>query len=258
MRVTLLGTGSSSGVPVIGCKCNVCLSNDPKNKRRRVSILVEKDNTKILVDTSPDLRLQALENKITVIDAVLFTHEHADHTHGIDELRWLSRNSNASIDAYSDKYTFDLLRKKFEYVFAASSYEGWFKPYLFTKEIEPYKPFKINNIEIMPFEQIHGKVTSLGYRFDNKIAYSTDTNSISDKSLDLLKGIDLWIVDCLKYTPSYSHADFNLVMKWFDIVKPKKAILTHMNHEIDYNKISQELPHFAKPGYDGMVVKIDE
>lgn len=254
MKITILGCGPSAGVPLIGCKCKTCASENPKNKRRRSSILIEADGMKILVDTSPDLRAQALDNNITKIDALLYTHAHADHTHGIDELRSFNFHSGAGIDVYTNKITFDELKERFAYAFLPHMPEyGWFRPYLIPHEIEAGKKFSIKNLEVLPFEQEHGKVKSLGFRIGN-FAYSTDFKALSEESFSALEGIETWVVDCLQYRPMPTHMHLDLVLDFIERVKPRQAILIHMSHEIEYEEILGKLPKNIYPAFDNMVI----
>ncbi len=256
MKITILGCGSSGGVPLIGCDCPVCKSKNKKNKRSRVSILVEHKGTTLLIDTSPDLRQQALQNNIRKIDAVLYTHAHADHVMGIDELRSYNYAANRPLDIYADHKTMKEIRQRFDYVFLPHIVEyGWFRPCLVANEINVPQKFTIGNIEVQSFVQGHGKVMSVGYRF-GKFAYSTDVNEMPEGSLSILKGVETWVVDCLSYKKAPTHAHLDLSLKWIDIVKPKKAILTHMNHEVDYNKLLKKLPRGVVPAYDGMIINV--
>jgi len=258
MRVTLLGTGSSGGVPFIGCECEVCQSINPKNKRLRVSIYIEVGDTKILVDTSPDMREQTLRAGIKRIDAVLFTHDHSDHTHGIDDLRSFNYLADASIPVYSNTRTTEILKKRFDYAFQPRP-EGkiWTRPSVTPHIIpdEPVSQFKVKDVEITAFEQGHGKIKSLGFRIGN-FAYSTDADYLSEEAFGALKNLDIWVVDCLRYRPSPTHSHLEHTLEWVARVKPKLAILTHMTHDIDYEKLSTELPPNIVPGYDGMAFEL--
>jgi len=255
MKVTILGCGASSGVPIMGCECDVCRSSNPKNNRTRVSILVESQNTRILVDTPPDLRTQALRHNLKTVDAIIYTHAHADHIAGIDDTRSFNYYNNAPLDIYSDARTLEELRVRFPYVFLPPKplKTMWYRPCLSPIAIEPPHTFKIDGIEIIPFWQIHGQDRTLGLRFGN-IAYTTDTNVLSQESLQMLKGIDVWIVDCLRYAPAPTHAHLEMALGWINQVKPKQAYLTHMSHEFDYDTLLKELPENVSPAYDGLVI----
>ena len=254
IEVTILGCGSSGGVPLIGNIWGPCDPNDRRNIRRRVSILVKKNNKTFLVDTSPDLRMQMIDANIKDVDAVLYTHSHADHVHGIDDLRafcW-QRKDNKPLPIYSDQYTIDQITRRFDYAF--ENKYGPAVPSLAANTIGIGNN-TIQGINVEAIKQIHGKGFSLGYRFDN-IAYSTDVNNLPDESMKKLENLDLWIVDCVRYEPHYSHSHFDQTMSWINKLKPKKAILTHMGHWLDYNELNSKCPQNVEPGIDGMVITV--
>ncbi len=260
MRVTVLGCGSSGGVPLVGCECDVCTSDNPKNKRTRVSVLVETQGIRILIDTSPDLRQQCLRHDIRSVDAILYTHAHADHCHGIDDARNLNFHKNAPIDIYGDPQTISGLQDRFPYVFKEHnpSY-GWYKPQLIPHIImEEGGPVAFNvadKVRVIAFPQWHGTGISVGYRIGD-MAYSTDVNRIPDESFEILEGLGLWIVDCLRYSPAPTHAHLALTREWITQVQPQRAVLTHMGHELEYETLRRELPDNVEPGYDGMVIPL--
>jgi phosphoribosyl 1,2-cyclic phosphate phosphodiesterase len=254
IEVTILGCGSSGGVPLIGNIWGPCDPKDKRNNRRRVSILVKIKNKSFLVDTSPDLRMQMIDAKVKNIDAVLYTHSHADHVHGIDDLRafcW-QRKDNKPIPIYGDKYTINQIKHRFDYAFHSDT--GPAIPSLEANTLTLGNNI-IEDINIIAINQIHGKGYSLGYRFNN-IAYSTDLNKLPDSSLKQLKNLDLWIVDCVRYEPHYSHSHFDQTLSWIKQLKPKKAILTHMGHWLDYKELKSLCPINVEPGVDGMVINI--
>lgn len=257
MKVTILGCGSSGGVPLIGCTCSVCTSRNPKNNRTRVSLYIEINKLKLLVDTSPDLRQQALREGLKRVDAVLYTHDHADHTHGIDDLRSFNYLANASIPLYGDAHTMEALTKRYAYAFGPPPEKIWARPSLTAHSLPnaPTHAFSVKNVDITAFEQLHGKFKTLGYRIGD-FAYSTDTNELSETAFAALKGVKTWVVDCLRYTPSPVHANVEKALEWIGRVKPEKAILTHMAHELDYKRLQSELPPGIEPAYDGMVVEL--
>jgi phosphoribosyl 1,2-cyclic phosphate phosphodiesterase len=254
IEVTILGCGSSGGVPLIGNIWGPCDPNDSRNTRRRVSILVKKNKKTFLVDTSPDLRMQMLDAKVKDVDAVLYTHSHADHVHGIDDLRafcW-QRKDNKPLPIYSDQYTIDQITNRFDYAF--ENKYGPAVPSLAANTISIGNN-TIQGVNVEAIKQIHGKGFSLGYRFDN-VAYSTDVNNLPNESMEQLKDLDLWIVDCVRYEPHYSHSHFDQTISWIKKLKPKRAILTHMGHWLDYTELKNKCPDNVEPGIDGMVVKI--
>ncbi len=250
MRVTVLGCGTSGGVPVVGNYWGDCDPENPKNRRRRVSIAVEQGDTRLLVDTSPDLREQCLDAQIDRLDAVLYTHDHADHTHGIDDLRILSYRAKKRIDVYADASTLATLNRRFDYIFV--SQEGY--PAICKGNLID-GPLRVGEIEVTPFEQGHGSITSLGFRFD-RIAYSTDLNVLDEAAFEALEGIDVWIVDALRYDPHPTHAHLDLTLSWIERVKPKRAYLTHMTWDMDYETLKAALPDGVEPAYDGLVIEV--
>ncbi|MDC0033702.1 MBL fold metallo-hydrolase [Alphaproteobacteria bacterium] len=256
MKVTLLGCGPSSGVPTIIGDWGVCNPENPKNRRRRPSIVVQQDDFTILVDTSPDLREQLISTGIREIDAVLYTHEHADHVMGIDDLRAIRRHMGRNIDAFASPEVLEALIRRFGYLFSGiQNPDDLYRPILNSHAING--PLSIGPFEtIQPIQQDHGICVSLGFRFGS-FAYSTDVVDFPDGSLDELKGIDTWIVDCLRDGPSHpTHANLERTLQWIDIVKPSRAILTHMNFQADYVAIAEACPAGVEPGYDGMVIEV--
>jgi phosphoribosyl 1,2-cyclic phosphate phosphodiesterase len=255
MRVTVLGCGTSSGVPQIGCGCAVCRSPDPRNKRLRCSILIEAHGRRILVDTGPDLRQQLLAADVGTIDALLFTHAHADHVHGIDDLRAINNNMMAAIPAYADAGVFARIQERFPYVFEGGhGSHGWWRPELAPHPIEG--PFEVGGVEIVPFVQKHGRGVSWGFRI-GRFAYSTDTDGLDQRAFTALRGTEAWIVDALRDRPHPSHAHLDLALRWIDRVAPERAWLTHMNHEVEYEDWAGRLPAGVAPAHDGLVIELE-
>lgn len=253
ITVRVLGCGSSVGVPEIGCECAVCTSPDPRNKRTRVSVTVETQGKRLLIDTSPDFKQQMLQQNIKHIDAVLFTHDHADHVHGIDDIRSYNYLQNQPIDCFADAHTQAILSTRFPYIFLPPPKEIWYRPALTPHVIEPYRPFVAAGVEVLPFTQLHGQGESLGLRIGN-FAYSTDVNGFPPESEPYLQGLDVWVVDCLRYTPSRTHSRLELTLQWIEKYKPRLAVLTHMAHQFDYATLAAELPQGVVPGYDGLLL----
>lgn len=253
MRVTILGCGSSGGVPLIGCACKVCTSDNPKNNRSRVSLFIKTNEKNILIDTSPDLRQQALREGIGRVDAVLYTHDHADHTHGIDDLRSFNYLSGNSIPIYSDEVTIKGITGRFPYVFMEKPQNVWYRPSLTAHSLPdvPVHEFSVFKTPITAFQQLHGKMKTLGYRIGN-LAYSTDTNELPETALKALEGVRVWVVDCLRYSHSPGHSNLENTLRWIARVKPEQAILTHMSHDFDYDTLTKELPVGVIPAYDGL------
>jgi phosphoribosyl 1,2-cyclic phosphate phosphodiesterase len=256
MRVTMLGCGPSWGVPRIGGKWGACDPANPRNRRRRVSVLVEEGGSCLLVDTSPDMREQLLDAEVRGIDAVLYTHSHADHLHGIDDLRSVNQLIRKVLPIYGDARTLDEIRNRFGYVFAPQHPEakgGFYKPVL--EPIEVTGPFAVAGLAITPFIQDHGFSPTLGYRF-GKFAYSTDVIRLDDAAFAALAGVEVWIVDCMRERPHVTHSHLAQTLQWIERVGPRRAILTHMDESLDYDRLCRVLPSHVEPGHDGLVIEI--
>jgi len=252
VKITILGCGSSMGVPLIGGDWGDCDPAEPRNRRRRVSILVENGSTRLLVDTSPDLREQLLSAEINTLDAVLYTHAHADHLHGIDDLRAINVALKAPLDVYADAATMNLIRERFGYVFQPLKGDYYYKPTLVPKLIDG--PFSVGGIAVTSFVQDHGFSTTLGYRF-GPVAYSTDVVNLDDRAFAALAGVDLWIVDAFRLEPHATHSHLERTLGWIERVRPKRAVLTHMSQWMDYATLKRRLPAHVEPAYDGMVLE---
>jgi len=254
MKVRVLGCGGSGGVPLIGDKWGNCDPGEPKNRRRRVSILVEEGATTLLIDTSPDLREQLLDARTGGLDAVLFTHAHADHLHGIDDLRSVNRLMRAPIAVYANAETLEKIGQRFGYVFAPlESGDSFYKPTLTPHVIDG--AFEIAGLRIVPFEQDHGFSTTLGFRIGG-MAYSTDVVDLDETAFEVLEGVELWIVDCLRYEPHPTHSHLAKTLSWIARVKPRRAVLTHMDIPLDYATLRRDLPAGVEPGYDGLTIEL--
>jgi len=264
LKFTILGTGSSGGVPRIGNLWGACNPANPKNRRRRCALLVERigerGTTSVLIDTPPDIREQLLDAGVERPDAVLFTHDHADHTHGIDDLRAVFFALRRRVPIYADASTSAILMRRFDYCFVqpqGSPYPAILEPHLIT----PPEPVRIGGaggvIEARPIVLEHGDIAVLGFRFAN-VAYSPDVSGIPDASLPLLDGLDLWIVDALRPQPHPSHFGVGQALEWIERLKVKRAILTHMTMDLDYEALARELPGNVEPGHDGMVIVAEE
>ena len=252
MHVTILGCGTSSGVPMIGCKCDVCLSNDPRNKRRRCAIAIQSEETTILVDTPPELRMQCVEADIDRVDALLYTHAHADHVNGLDDMRSLNTAMNRPIDAIADIRVLEKIRSRFDYAFQPPHPErGWWRPCL--NPVSMDGPFMVGDLLVRPIEQQHGRGPSWGFRVGD-FAYSPDVNGFPSESFEALQGLDVWIVDCLRDKPHPSHAHLEMTLGWIERLRPKRAIMTHMSHELDFADLASRLPDGVEPAVDGMVI----
>ena len=253
MKVRILGCGTSSGVPRIGNDWGACDPAEPRNRRRRVSILVEHRGTRILVDTGPDLREQLLDAGIGDVDAVIWTHDHADHCHGIDDLRQLYHARGAPIAGYARGDTLATLRRRFGYIFEGKS--GY--PPVATANLLPDR-LSIGEVELAVVDQPHGSITSAGIRFEadgSSLVYSTDINMLTGDMVRLFEATDLWIVDALRRRPHPSHPHLAQALEWVGIVAPGRAVLTHMDQSMDYRTLRGELPQGVEPGFDGMEIE---
>lgn len=262
MRVIVLGSGSSGGVPLVGGADGEgfwgdCDPHEPKNRRKRASVLIEVDGIRLLIDTGPDLRQQLLDNRITTVDAILYTHNHADHLHGIDEVRSLNYHGQQAIPAYTDAYYVEKISETFPYIFLnPATAHNFYKPAIDFHTITPPTPFAINGATVQPFYQDHGFVRSIGYRIGN-FAYSTDVKAFPAESEPYLYGLDLWVVAAVQRgKPHNTHAHLELVLEWVDKYRPRRTVLTHMNNTMDYQTLLRELPAHILPGYDGMVMEV--
>jgi phosphoribosyl 1,2-cyclic phosphate phosphodiesterase len=262
MRVTILGCGSSAGVPRPGLGWGACDPNNPKNRRRRCALLVEKTGeagtTRVMVDVGPDLREQLISADVHWLDGVFITHEHADHIHGIDDLRSLFILNKKRLDVYLDEPTSRTVFDRFDYCF--KSPEGsHYPPIVNGHLIQPGQTVTINgpggSLEILPFLQVHGDIPSLGYRFDD-LAYSSDLSDLPDDSLRELAGLDIWIVDALRYKPHPSHFTLDEALAWIGRVKPRRAVLTNLHSDLDYEALKAKLPAHIEPAYDGMKIEL--
>src|SRR5579862_488728 len=259
LTFTILGCGSSMGVPRVALGWGACDPNNPKNRRRRCSLLVERAQgqgklTRVLVDCTPDLREQLLDANVDWVDGVLFTHEHADHTHGIDDLRPLFVKNRRRVDAYMDEPTAQVMRVRFAYCFVSPPGSDY-PPIASVHLLAPGQAVSINGqggaIEAVPVLQEHGDVASLGFRFGN-VAYSADIKSLPAASLPAMAGLDVWIVDALRLSPHPSHMNLDEALDWIARIKPKRAILTNLHSDLDYEALRAKLPAHVEPAYDGM------
>jgi phosphoribosyl 1,2-cyclic phosphate phosphodiesterase len=265
IECTILGSGSSGGVPRIGGHWGACDPKNPKNRRSRCSLLVRQFDsaphpTAALVDTSPDMREQLLAANVGRLNAVLYTHDHADQTHGIDDLRMVAINIRSRVRIYADDATQSALTTRFGYCFETPEGSGY-PPILDLHRIDrPLAPVTVEGeggpLLALPFEQEHGSIMSLGFRF-GPIAYSADVSDMPDESFEALKGVKCWIVDALRYTPHPTHANVETALKWIERVKPEHAILTNLHVDLDYETLRKELPAGVEPAYDGLSVEYE-
>jgi phosphoribosyl 1,2-cyclic phosphate phosphodiesterase len=253
MKITILGCGASWGVPAIGPDWGRCDPADPRNRRRRCSLLVENRGAVLLIDTSPDLREQLLDAGVARLDAVLLTHAHADHLHGIDDIRLINKLMKKALPFYSSPETLAEVKRRFGYAFLPPPEKSLYRPALTARPIAGR--FTAAGIPIVAFDQDHGFSVSLGFRI-GRMAYSTDVTALDETAFDALAGIDLWIVDCMRREPHPTHSHLAKTLAWIDRVRPRQAVLTHMDQSLDYRELSAELPAGVTPGYDGLTLEL--
>jgi phosphoribosyl 1,2-cyclic phosphate phosphodiesterase len=263
MKVTLMGTGASAGVPTIGGAdgsgdWGACDPQEPRNRRTRSSIVVEgPDHQRLLVDTSPDMRTQLLDSRIPAIDAVLFTHAHADHITGIDDVRILNRIANRPLPAYASEATLAEIVRRFGYAFKPWAPPHFFRPVLEASAIAPGDVVEAAGLRIRVFIQNHGNVETLGLRIGG-FGYSTDVVGLDEAAFAALEGVDTWVVGCfLRKGPHWTHADLPAVLGWVEQLRPRRTVLTHMGTDMDWAWLQAHLPPGVEPGYDGMVLTVD-
>lgn len=257
MKVTILGCGGSGGVPLIGNVWGACDPTNPKNLRTCASILVEEGGKTLLVDTSPDMREQLLRAELRDLDAILYTHAHADHTHGIDNIRSLNWLIGKPVPIYADQATMDDLKLRFAYIFDDDrpADARFYRPSVETHMIDA-TPLTFGPITVKAYPQPHGKITSMGFRF-NDFAYSTDVATLTDEAFDVLRGVKVWVVDAIRERAHHTHANVETALEWIARIKPERAYLTHMDQSLDYATLKARLPSHVEPCYDGLTIEID-
>jgi phosphoribosyl 1,2-cyclic phosphate phosphodiesterase len=262
LKFTILGCGSSAGVPRPALGWGACDPNNPKNRRRRTSLLVERRDgagvTRVLIDTSPDLREQLIDADVDWLDGVLYSHEHADHTHGIDDLRSLFIKQRRKLDLYMDTRTAKVMRDRFGYCFQAPP--GSEYPPMATEHLlKPGVPITVTgqggSITALPLLQAHGDIPSHAFRFGG-FAYSCDLSGMPPETAEALADLDVWVVDALRYRPHPSHFSVADALAWIERLKPKRAILTNLHADLDYDVLRTELPAHIEPGFDGMTLSL--
>jgi phosphoribosyl 1,2-cyclic phosphate phosphodiesterase len=254
VKLRILGCGTSFGVPRIGNDWGDCDPAEPRNRRRRASIQVEAGETRILVDTSPDLREQLLDAGTSALDAVIWTHDHADHCHGLDDLRALYHQQGGAISAFARRETLDSLRGRFAYVFDG---RGDY-PATLTAQLLPDR-LQLGEIQVCSVDQPHGEITTAGIRFEydgKRIGYSTDFHALTPDMAKLFEGLDLWVVDALRRRPHPTHPHLEMTLAWIAELRPKRAVLTHMDNSMDYRTLAAELPAGIEPAYDGLEIEL--
>jgi phosphoribosyl 1,2-cyclic phosphate phosphodiesterase len=255
MKVTILGTGTSQGVPVIGCKCRTCTSVNPKDRRLRTSAYIEINNQKLLIDTSADFRQQMLLNKIDDIDAVLYTHHHIDHIAGLDDLRQINQRLDKFIDLYGNKLTMDELSLTFRYVFDENLISHKAVPLVHMHRIEN-KPFRIGDTEIIPIEVMHGSLPIFGFRIEN-FAYITDASSIPEEEEYKLKDLDVLVLNALRHRPHPTHLNIEQATELALKYGAKKTYFTHITHDVFHDEVNETLPKNIALGYDSLTFELE-
>ncbi len=260
MKLTLLGCGASAGVPMIGGADGSgdwgdCDPNEPRNRRTRSSIVVESDTgQRLLVDASPDLRNQIIGCRIVGVDAVLFTHAHADHIAGIDDLRILNRIANRPLDAFATQRTLDEVTRRFGYAFKPWQPPHFYRPVLVDRPVQPGSTIETAGMQVQLFSQDHGKLETLGLRI-GPFGYSTDVVNLDENAFAALEGVDTWVVDCfLRGETHWTHAHLGRVLEWVARLRPRRTVLTHMGTSMDWAWLAANLPIGIEAGFDGMVL----
>jgi len=255
MKITILGTGTSQGVPVIACDCEVCLSPNSKDKRLRSSVMIQVDDLNLVIDTGPDFRQQMLREKVVKVDSILFTHHHKDHVAGMDDIRAFNHKWKRDMPLYCNRLTSDALKLEFPYIFSGFNYPGIPKVEI---NIIENKPFNIEKTIIQPIEVLHYKLPVLGFRIKNFV-YLTDVSEISAKEKEKMKGADLIILDALRKKDHISHFTLEQALALLEELKPKRALLTHISHYMGlHDNVNNELPNHINLAYDGQVVTLNE
>ena len=260
MRVTLLGTGASAGVPMIGGAdgrgdWGACDPAEPRNIRSRAAIAIGGRAGTLLVDTPPELRMQLVACGIGQVEALLYTHAHADHITGLDDVRLLNRVVDRPLDAYGTAATLDELAERFAYAFRPWDRSGFFRPVLVARPVAPGDVIEVAGLQVQLFDQDHGFIHTLGLRVDG-FGYSTDVVELDDAAFSALAGIDTWVVGCYQRAPHRTHAWLDRVLGWVERLRPRRTILTHMGTDMDWSALKQTLPPNIEPGHDGQIITL--
>lgn len=254
MKVTFLGTGTSQGVPIIACHCEVCRSTDPRDKRLRSSILVEHEGKNIVVDTGPDFRAQMLRENVLNLDAILFTHAHRDHLAGLDDIRGFNYRMKKAIDVYCEKRVEAAIKKEFHYAFEEPKYPG--VPEMTIHQIH-LDPFQLFGIHITPIQVMHFKLPVLGFRF-NDFVYITDAKTIEQSELEKIKGCKVLVLNTLRREEHISHFTLEEAVQMVEYIKPEKAYFTHISHQLGtHQEVENELPQHISLAYDGLTLSFE-
>lgn len=256
MKVTVLGSGTSHGVPMIGCECAVCRSTDPRNKRLRPSILVTADDgANILVDTPPEMRLALLASQVKRLDAILYTHSHADHIFGLDDVRTFNYRTGKAMPVYAEPSVLDDLRRIYAYIFKPTQAGGG-KPQVELHSIAPNQPLLLHGVDILPLRVSHGRLPILAYKFGPRFAYVTDVSAIPPETWPHLENLDLLMLDAVRRAPHDTHFHLDAALETIALLQPKRTLLTHLSHDYDYAATNAELPPGVELAFDGQVVNL--
>jgi phosphoribosyl 1,2-cyclic phosphate phosphodiesterase len=257
VRLTFLGTGTSFGVPQIGCGCAVCRSSDPRDRRTRAGALLQADGASVLIDTPPELRLQLVAAGQSEVDAVLYTHAHADHVNGIDDLRMFSVRRHQPLPLYGPPETLDRLRRSFDYIFneAVRPYEGTSKPCLELHPLEPNRPASVAGLDVLPLAFRHGDLRVYGYR-SGDVAYITDVKSVPADERDRLRGLRVLVLNALWWRPHPTHLSIAEAIETAQDLGAERTYLTHLTHETGHAELEARLPPGILPAYDGLTVEV--
>ena len=258
-EMIIMGTGTSVGVPVVGCRCDVCRSQNPRNHRTRTGVLIRGPQGEFVIDTGPELRLQLVRENARLIQAAVFTHAHADHVLGLDDLRIFGYRMNAPVPLYCEEQVELQIRQVFSYAFAdpATHAHDYAAPKLRFVRIEPGVPFTLLGMHVLPIRLKHGDLPILGFRIGD-VAFCTDVSTIPAESKELLRGLDTLIIDALRKEPHPTHLHVDAALRLIHQLKPRRAYLTHMSHEMDYDLLLKELPDDVEPAYDGLRIALEK
>lgn len=254
VEVVVLGSGTSHGVPMIGCECAVCTSDDPKDRRTRASIFVNHGGVRMLIDAAPELRLQCIAQRIHAVDAVLFTHHHADHVAGLDDVRRFNSLMKKPMPCYGTARTLEAIRRMFVYAFEPAADSPHSRPELRLNIIDE-RPFAVGDVEVVPIPLLHGPMPVLGFRF-GRFAYCTDCSTITDASLELLRGVEVLILDALRIEPHPTHLSLDQAVDWSKRIGAKQTYFTHMAHQLGHAATNRRLPSGMELAYDGLRIAV--
>ncbi len=252
MKIVFMGTGTSIGIPVPGCECNVCKSDNPKNKRNRPSLMIIHNNCNIIIDTPQEFRIQLIRENVKNIEAILYTHHHADHLLGLDDIRYYNVKYKRSIPIYANKETIKHIKTVFSYIFSPVQIGGGV-PQIEINEVKG--KFSVCGIDFEPLKVMHGKLSILGYKW-GKMAYITDASLLPEETIDAIMNLDILIINALKYKKHPTHFNVEEALDIIEKVKPKKAYLTHLSHDLEHEKLQSELPANVFVAWDGLSLKI--